>query len=100
MTLVIAGTVRVPPQNMSAIRPHMIVMIEATRAEDGCRAYAFAEDVGEAGLIHIFEIWRDAAALAVHGKSAHMAAWRAIGADMGVFDRNLAAYDVASERPL
>ena len=77
MTLIVAGTVRAPPQNLDALRPHMITMMTATRAEDGCETYGYAEDVAEPGLIHIFEIWRDQDALAAHARTAHMAAWRA-----------------------
>jgi quinol monooxygenase YgiN len=100
MSLIIAGTVRVPPQNLDALRPRMIAMMAASRAEDGCRVYGYAEDVAEPGLIHVFEIWRDQAALDAHFKTPHMAAWRAAGAGLGVSDRQLSAYEVASERPL
>ena len=100
MTLIIAGTVRVPPENLDGLRPHMVTMMTASRAEDGCRAYGYAEDVGEPGLIHIFEIWRDQASLDAHFKSAHMATWRAAGQSHGVSDRRLIAYEVAGERPL
>lgn len=100
MTLIIAGTVRVPPENLDSLRPHMKTMMAASRAEDGCRAYGYADDVAEPGLIHVFEIWRDQPALEAHFKTPHMAAWRAAGAGLGVSDRRLTAYDVAAERPL
>ena len=100
MTLIVAGTVRVPPQNMETLRPHMLVMMTATRAEDGCETYGYAEDVAERGLIHIFEIWRDQDALAAHARTQHMAAWRAAGAELGVSDRRIVAYEVASQRSL
>jgi quinol monooxygenase YgiN len=100
MTLIIAGTVRVPPENLDALRPHMKTMMAASQAEDGCGDYNYAEDVGEPGLIHVFEIWRDQAALDAHFKSAHMAVWRAAGAGFSVSDRRLSIYDVAAQRPL
>jgi quinol monooxygenase YgiN len=100
MTLIVAGTVRVPPGNMEALRPHMVTMIAATRAEDGCETYGFAEDVADPGLIHVFEVWRDQDALGEHARSAHMVAWRAAGASLGVSDRRIAAYEVASQRQL
>ena len=86
--ILIAGTVRFPPENMPAARPVMERMITATRAEDGCVQYAFAEDVLDPGLIHISELWRDAAALDLHRSAAHMAAWRAAGAELGVHGRD------------
>ncbi len=100
MTLIIAGTVRVPPENVEAFRPHMIAMMAASQAEDGCGAYGYAEDVGEPGLIHIFEVWRDQAALDAHFKTDHMAAWRAAWPSFGVSDRRLTAYEIAAQRPL
>ena len=100
MTLIVAGTVRIPPENLDRFRPHMVEMMAASRAEDGCSAYGYAEDVGEPGLMHIFEIWRDQACLDAHFKTAHMAAWRAAWPSFGVSDRKLIAYETASERPL
>jgi quinol monooxygenase YgiN len=100
MSVIVAGTVRVPPENIAAFRPKMAAMIEASRAEDGCEAYAYAEDVLEPGLMHVFELWRDEAALQAHFKTAHIAAWRAAWPAFGVSDRRLALYDIADQRPL
>jgi quinol monooxygenase YgiN len=100
VSLIVAGVVRVPPENLGGLRPHMLAMMTATRAEDGCGAYAYAEDVAEPGLIRVFEVWRDQAALDAHFQTAHMAAWRAAWPTFGVFGRDLAAYDIAAERPL
>ena len=95
--LIVAGTVRVPPQNFEGLRPHMAAMLTASRAEDGCLDYGYAEDVIEAGLVHVFERWRDRAALDAHFRTPHMAAWRAAWPSFGVSDRRLFAYEVASE---
>jgi quinol monooxygenase YgiN len=100
VTLIVAGTIRVPPDQLDGLRPHMAAMMAASRAEDGCAAYSYGEDVAEPGLIHVFEIWRDADALAAHFQTPHMAAWRAAWPSFGVSDRQLFAYEVASERPL
>jgi quinol monooxygenase YgiN len=100
MTLIVAGTVRVPPQNLAALKPHMLTMLAASRAEDGCLTYSYGEDVAEPGLIRIFEAWRDAGAIEAHFKAPHMAAWRAACAQHRVSDRQLFAYETASERPL
>ena len=98
MSLVIAGTIRVPPERLDAFRPHMIAMLGASRAEDGCLEYSYAEDVAEPGLIRVFEAWRDHAALDAHFATPHLAAWRAAWPEFGVSDRRLIAYEVASER--
>lgn len=100
MTLLIAGTMRVPVENLAAFRPHMLAMIAASRVEDGCIAYSYAEDVAEPGLIRVFEAWRDQAALDAHFQTPHMAIWRSHGPAYGLSDRQISAYDVAAERPL
>ncbi|WP_309605447.1 putative quinol monooxygenase [Phenylobacterium sp.] len=100
MTLIIAGTVRVPPENLETFRPHMQAMLAASRAEDGCQDYSYAVDVADPGLVRVFEAWRDQAALDAHFRTSHMAAWRDQWPSFGVSDRQLFAYEIASQRPL
>lgn len=98
MSIIVAGTYRVPPENLAALRPHMSTVIAATRAEAGCVSYAYAEDIEEAGLIHVFEEWVDQAALDAHFVSAHMKAWQEVRAGYGLYDRNISVYEIASRR--
>jgi len=100
MTIIIAGTVRLPPENLAGLKPHMETMLAASRAEDGCITYSYAEDVAEPGLIRVFEAWRDQVAIDAHFQAPHMGAWRAAWPQFGVTERRLSMYDVASERPL
>ena len=100
MSVVVAGTVRVPPENLERFRPHMQAMLEASRAEDGCLTYSYAVDVAEPGLIRVFEAWRDETALKAHFQTPHMATWRAAWPEFGVSDRQLSLYEIAAERPL
>ena len=99
MSLIIAGTVRVDAAGIEALRPHAVTMMRATQAEDGCVAYAFSEDLAEPGLIHVFEEWRDQAALDAHFASAHMQSWRSAAGSVGMRDRRLTTYQVASQAP-
>ncbi len=98
--IIVAGTVRAPRENIERLRPHMAEMMAKSRAEAGCHAYGYAEDVLEPGLIHVFERWRDQASLDAHFTTPHMAAWRAVFPEFKVTDRNLVVYEVASERPI
>jgi quinol monooxygenase YgiN len=100
VTILIAGTVRVPPENLERFKPHMDAMLAGSRAEDGCLAYSYAVDVQDPGLIRVFEAWRDQAAIDAHFQAPHMAAWRAAWPAFGVSDRRLSLYEVASEREL
>lgn len=96
--LLILGTVRLPPERLDPARRAMARMISASRAEDGCEEYSYAEDVLEPGLIHVKEVWRDQVALDRHFSSEHLAAWRATWPELGITDRNLRVYDVGQPR--
>ncbi|HEX3367682.1 putative quinol monooxygenase [Phenylobacterium sp.] len=100
MSVIIAGVMRLPPENLASLKPHMSTMLAASRAEDGCVTYSYAEDVAEPGLIRVFEVWRDQAAIEAHFKAPHMAPWRAACAEHGVSDRKLFAYETTAERAL
>ena len=100
MTLIISGSVQVQPENPVRFRPLMKAILEASRAEDGCLDYTYAEDVAEPGRIRVFEVWRDAAALEARFQTSHMAEWRARWPHFGVSDRRLFAYEIVSQRPL
>lgn len=93
--IILAGSIRIPPENLERARPHLEAIVDGTRTEPGCIAYSFAHDVKNRGLVRIFEIFSNAEALAAHRASPHMAAWRAVRADLGVGERNMAQYDIA-----
>ena len=99
MKVIVAGAFRVPPGNLQRLRSHMMQMIRASRCEEGCMIYSYGEDAGEPGLVRVFEVWRDQAALDAHTKTDHIAAWRAAWPALGVCDRRLTVYEVASEKP-
>ena len=42
--LIVAGSIRVDPDHRSAMLEAVVPMVAATRAEPGCRAYAFSPD--------------------------------------------------------
>lgn len=94
MTILVAGTFRLPAANLAAAATAMRRMIEASRAEDGCLEYGYAQDVLEPGLIHVREVWRDRAALDSHFATPHLAQWRAIWPALGIGARSLRVHDL------
>ena len=98
--IIVTGHVRLAPKNVERARPHMHAVIASNRKEDGCLLFAYGEDVLEPGLFRIVERWRDWAALAAHGKSAHVLAWRAALAEIGVIEREVVAHETGEERKL
>jgi quinol monooxygenase YgiN len=98
--LLIIGTIRLPASNMDAARPIMRRMAEASRAEEGCAEYVYAEDIFVPGLIHVKELWTDQASLDRHFASSHLEEWRAAWPNLGIRDRNLSVYEVGQPRTI
>lgn len=92
--LLVVGTIRLPPDRLAEARGVMRRMIEASRAEPDCLDYSYAEDLVEAGLIRVVEIWRSRAGLEQHFASPHLAEWRATWAQLGITDRQLVRYEI------
>lgn len=98
--ILIQGELTLPAGAVDANREAMRTMLEATRAEEGCILYAFAQDVLEPDLIRISECWTDQDALNAHAASAHMSAFnKAMGAakPLGL---DVRAYDSVGPRSL
>ena len=91
--IIVGGTVRATAQALEALRPEMLKVLEANRKEDGCISFDFAVSVSDPGTLVVFERWRDAAALAAHSKSAHVAAWREAVGKAGAMDRQLMRWE-------
>ncbi len=100
MTILVIGTVRLPPENIEKARAAMETMVAASRAEDGCFEYAYSHDLLEPGLVRVTEAWRDREALAAHFQTPHMAAWRAVFPDLQITDRKLALYEAGEPEPV
>jgi len=90
--LIVAGTLEIEPEYRDALFEALAPMVEATRAEPGCQAYAFSMDPDDPSLVHLFERWDDQASLDAHFASEHMAAWQAKAADLPFRGRDIAKY--------
>jgi quinol monooxygenase YgiN len=100
VNVIVAGTFRIPAENLHALKPHLEAVIAATRREDGCLVYSYGVDVDDPGLIRVFEHWRDQACLETHFKTGHMEAWRSAREALGFHDRRLSVYQVADQREI
>ena len=81
--IVIAGTARVLPKHRETAIEAARIMVEASRAEPGCRRYRFSTDLDDPNLVHVFEEWDSAEALEVHFATPHMAEFQtALGATL------------------
>jgi quinol monooxygenase YgiN len=100
MTVLVTGWVRLAPEDVAKALPAARAMMAASRAEDGCFEYAYSEDLLEPGLVRVTERWRDFPALEAHFRKPHMAEWRQALSQVQLLERNVVAYEVASERKL
>ncbi len=98
--IILAGTVRIAPGMREKALPHILRMVEASRAETGCLEYSFAFDAADDHLVRIFECFIDDEAREVHRNSPHMAAWRASWAEAGIGDRAMMRYAVAERETI
>jgi quinol monooxygenase YgiN len=98
--IVVTGRFRLPVERLAEARSAMAKVIAASLAEPGCRAYAFAEDVTEAGLFRVHEEWDSREALEAHFATAHMKEWQAVRETLGFRDRDVSAFEAGAATPL
>ncbi|RZK01081.1 MAG: antibiotic biosynthesis monooxygenase [Novosphingobium sp.] len=98
--IVVVGSFRLPVAHLAAARAAMARVMIATRAEVGCLAYAYAEDLLEPGLIRVNEAWTTREALALHFEQPHMIEWKRERADFGLTERVMTAYEISGEEAL
>ena len=98
--IAVLGRFRFPVEALDKARPLMRQVVEATLAEPGCRAYSYAEDVVEPGLIRVAELWDNRAALSAHFETQHMKTWSEQRAALRFFDREISLHDLRAAEEL
>ena len=96
MSVAVIGQFRMPAENMEAARPAMRKVMEATRLEDGCIEYNYAEDVLDTGLIRVSELWSSRAQLDAHMRAPHMAVWQTERAELGLSGRKITVFETTN----
>ena len=71
--IVVAGTVKVRPEQREAAVALAAWMSQQSEAEAGCLRYRFYSDINDANTFFIFEEWESEEALAHHFQTDHMA---------------------------
>lgn len=98
--ILILGTVTLSPDKLDGAKPAMERMVAASRAEEGCIAYGYAQDVLDPHIIHVIEKWRDRDAVAFHFATPHMAEWRGVMASLGLNGRDLKIFETDEGAPI
>ena len=91
--VIVMGTVKLAADKLESAKPAMRRMVAASRAEPGCIAYAYAQDLLDPATMHVAEQWQDRAALTEHFASAHMAEWRGVMGELGLTGRDLRVFE-------
>ena len=98
--IVVVGQFRLPVERMVEARDAMARVMLATRAEDGCMQYNYAEDLLDPGLIRVSEVWDSRAQLTAHMQTAHMQKWAEERAGLGLSERAITVYEADTGGPL
>lgn len=99
-TLIIAGSLTLPADQVDELLAAAVPMMAASQAEDGCLDYAFTADPSAPGRIRVFERWTSLDALYAHFDTPHMAAFQEVLGRLTMLDRDLARYMVGSVEPV
>jgi len=98
--LVVTGVIEVSEDSLTAAKALAGPMGTASRAEAGCHAYAFYQDLEDPGRIRIYEEWEDQAALDAHFATPHMAAFvEGLGA-LSVKSMNVVKFEQGETSPV
>lgn len=98
--LIVTGHLELNPEHIDAAREAILAMVAETVKENGCQTYEFSHVVGTASTFRVYEEWDDAATLAVHAKTTHMATFRAAVAEIGIVSRALWTIEAEAKTPL
>ena len=96
----VLGILRFSPEKITGVLPHLKVLVEATRKNDGCIAYDVAEDPFDPGLIRFSELWPDQESLDRHLQAPHIEPWLVAVQKIGILEKSFTAYDITESRKI
>jgi len=98
--LVVTGVIEVGEDSIPAAKALAGPMGTASRAEAGCHAYAFYQDMEDPTKIRIYEEWADLAALEAHFTTPHMAAFVAGLGGLSVKSTSVVKFEQGETSPV
>lgn len=91
--IVVTGIAEIAEDSIETIKQAAGIMAKASRAESGCREYAFYEDIETPGRFRIYEEWESADALRAHFNEPHMAVFQQALAKATVLGLNVSQFE-------
>jgi len=94
--IVLAGTINFDPDRADDMMAAVAVVVEATRAEEGCIEYVMGADPLVAGQLNLFERWESDGHLGAHQRADHSRTFQRALGGFGVTGVSIDRYEVDS----
>lgn len=98
--IVVSGTVEIDPADLERALEAGRTAAAESRAEPGCRTYAFYQDIEAPARLRVFEEWDDGAALDRHFQTPHFQAFGAVLRSLRILSRDIVRYEVTGATPV
>jgi quinol monooxygenase YgiN len=100
MTVLISGTVNLPPGERERALAETADLVAETRTQPGCEHYVWSADPTSDTRVYVFEKWSSVEDLAAHLAGPYYANMLASLSQYGLTDPDVAKYRVAHEEPV
>ena len=97
--IIVNGRLELTDVHITALKPVLAAMEQASREENGCFDYTFSVEVNEPGTIRITERWESMDALRVHFASSHMGEFQTALSEHPPANAEVHFYEVERELP-
>ena len=97
--VIVAGTIKVNPNQRADFLASTVELVAATLAEHGCQAYTFSADPINEDNVNLFEVWEDNDALDTHLASTHLVTWYEQNGNT-IEEKDTKRYQVSSVGPV
>ncbi|QIZ77632.1 putative quinol monooxygenase [Ferrimonas lipolytica] len=74
--LTIVATIVAKPQQLEFVKAQLLIVVAATRAEEGCLQYDLHQDHNDPSVFLLFENWQSRSHWESHKVAPHMDAYR------------------------
>lgn len=98
--LIVSGLMKFRPDRIADARREALVIMEASKAEAGCRTYELSAQVADPLTFRLFEEWESAEALTLHFQTSHFKAFAALLPGLLAAAPSFLRYEVARVAPL
>ena len=95
--LIVVGEIVVEEGAIDRVRGALQTMEKESRKEPGCLTYAFAVDINAPTVVRIIERWESMAALQLHFKTPHMAAFGGVVGKIQPKSMDVKVYEIDKE---